>query len=408
MPVDTVESRPEESFLDFGVPVADWFDPQEMWHDPYPAYERMREMGPVVYAPAVKRVFMTRHESVTYAEQHPELFRSYSDRNVTMVRAMGGRPMLRKDDPEHATERAAINPTLRPRAVTQVWSPQFATNVETWLNYLLEIGPEHADLNRDFASPIASKNLVDLIGLPSDTDLQSLHRWSRDFILGTGNLLDDPEIWRRCDQSQAELNAVLDELLPYLRKHPNPSMASHMLEAGLPENVVRANIMLTISGGMNEPQHMITNMVRALSEHPDQRAEVLRGDVAWGDAFEETVRWLSPVGMVPREVASDVECFGAKLPEFTNVGLLLGSANRDDAAFENPNAFDVHRTARGHLAFGAGTHMCAGRWTAKAAVSENALPMLYARIPGLTLDPSRKATTEGWVFRGISELPVTW
>ena len=100
MPVDTVESRPEESFLDFGVPVADWFDPQEMWHDPYPAYERMREMGPVVYAPAVKRVFMTRHESVTYAEQHPELFRSYSDRNVTMVRAMGGRPMLRKDDPE--------------------------------------------------------------------------------------------------------------------------------------------------------------------------------------------------------------------------------------------------------------------------------------------------------------------
>src|SRR4051794_17064480 len=106
------------------VPVADWFDQSEMLADPYPSYARLRAMGHVVHVPLLNRYVLTTHASVAGAEQRPDLFSARSSNN-TMVRAVGGRPMLRKDDPEHNAERGAINPTLRPKAVTHEWSPRF-------------------------------------------------------------------------------------------------------------------------------------------------------------------------------------------------------------------------------------------------------------------------------------------
>ena len=390
------------------APVADWFDPHIASQDPYPTYQRLRELGPVVWVPALNRYFLTAHEAVANAEQNPEAFSSHSEQNLSMMHALGGRPMLRKDDPDHARERSAINPTLRPKAIKTTWAPQFDKNVATWLDRMIEIGPEAADLNRDFAAPVASQNLLDLIGFPEGIDVEAARTWSLNYIAGIGNVLDDPQIWQRCNESQAEVNAILDDLLPYLRRHPNGSITSHLLEVGLPEEAVRANVHLTISGGMNEPQHMITNLVWALSEHPEERSRVLSGEVSWSDAFEEAARWLSPIGMIPREVVQDVELGGVELRAGDNVGLLLGSANRDEAVFADGGRFDVTRTARGHLAFGSGVHMCAGRWAAKSAVADYALPELYRRLPGLDVDRSRSVEWNGWVFRGITALPVTW
>lgn len=390
------------------APVADWLDPHQMTADPYPTYQRLRELGPVVFAPRIGRYLLTTHPSVTGAEQLPEIFSSYSETNLTMMRALGARPMLRKDDPQHAEERAAINPTLRPRQITASWSPRFRQNVETWLGHLAEVGPREADLNRDFAAPVASQNLIDLLGFPKSVDVESMRRWSTDYIAGIGNILDDADIWARCENSQREVNAVLDELIPAFRADPNSSITSHLLQVGLPDQVVRANVHLAISGGMNEPQHVLTNIVWALSLHPEQRDEALGGAVEWGAVFEETVRWVSPIGMVPRETKDDVDWFGTRIPRGSNVGLLLASANRDPAVFERPDEFDIRRTARGHLGFGAGTHMCAGRWAAKGAIGETALPMLYERFPRLRVDSSRPAAWDGWVFRGLTDLPVTW
>ena len=390
------------------IPIADWFDPAEAMRDPYPQYAQLRALGPVVYAPTVARVFITNHEAVSEAEHHPEIFSSYSETNLTMMRAIGGRPMLRKDDPEHAQERKAINPTLRPKAIKNIWSPKFQETVEYWLQRLIDIGPEHADINKDFAAPIAIQNLIDLLGFPDTVDVTDMARWSIDFIAGTGNLLDDEDIWHRCDTSRQEVDLILDELLPSLRSNPNGSITSHLLEVGLPEEVVRANVKLSISGGMNEPQHMISNMVWALSKHPEQREMLLNGTAQWGPAFEETARWQSPIGMVPREVAQDTEFFGVRLEKGTNVGLLLASANRDPVAFDNADAFDITRTSGGHLGFGSGVHLCAGRWVAKNAIADHALPRLYEQLPNLQLDSKRPPVWDGWVFRGLTDLPVTW
>ncbi|GAA4395096.1 cytochrome P450 [Tsukamurella soli] len=389
-------------------PVADWLDPSGMARDPYPTYERLRALGSVVHAPAIGRYLLTSHASVSAAERRPELFSAYSETNLTMVRALGGRPMLRKNDPDHCAERSSINATLRPRTVRDTWSPGFSHTVDRWIDHLLEMGPADADLERDFAAPVASSNLIDLLGLSGCVGVGDMRRWSTDFIDGIGNILDAPEVWRRCEQSQAEVGAVLDEILPRLRRAPDSSITSHLLHCGLPDEIVRANVHLAISGGVNEPAHMITNMVWALGTHPGQLAVVRSGEVEWGAAFEETARWLSPIGMVPRETTQELDWFGTRIPLGANVGLLLGSANRDESVFDDAGRYEVRRTARGHLGFGSGVHMCAGRWAAKSAVGEIALPRLYERIPTLRVDPARAADWNGWVFRGLVSLPVTW
>lgn len=387
------------------APVID-VDPADLVRDPYPTYERLRAIGPVVHAPAIGRYLVTTHAAVVEAEQDQETF-SVEVSNGLMIRALGGTPMLRKSDPQHAVERKSINPTLRPKAIANTWAPKAETTVERWLDHLEDVGPEAADLNSDYSAPVASQNLIDLVGF-HDVEVRDMARWSIDFIAGAGNVMEDAGIWARCDQSRGEVDAVLDDVIPYLRANPDASMTSHMIEAGLPDDIVRSNVKLTISGGMNEPQHMITNLVWAFDGHPGQRGEAIADPSLYGNAFEECVRWQSPIGMIPREAKVEAVLAGVRVPAGANMGLLVASANRDPAAFENPDAFDIHRHARGHLGFGSGVHQCAGRWAAKTMIGEVAVPALYRRFPGLKVDAQRPVTWEGFAFRGITSLPVTW
>jgi cytochrome P450 len=300
-----------------------------------------------------------------------------------------------------------VNPVLRPKNLSQTWAPVFERNARRYLDVLADKGPDQADLNRDYAAPVASQNLIDLLGL-RDVAVEDMRRWSHAFIAGTGNLLDDAGIWARCDAAQAELDALLAELVPFYRRHPDASITSALANSGLPDDNVASNIKLTISGGMNEPQHMVTNMVWALDRHPEQRAAVLADPSLWPAVFDEAVRWLSPIGMYPRETTRAVVLDGVELPAGAPLGVVVGSANRDEAHFANAAAFDIFRPKQAHLAFGSGVHLCAGHWAAKISIGQTAVPLLYERFPGLRTDPARAEAWDGWVFRGLTSLPVTW
>ncbi|MFD1211923.1 cytochrome P450, partial [Arthrobacter sp. GCM10027362] len=389
-----------------GAPVAGWLEPADLAADPYPAYARLRAQTPVAWVPALNRYLVTGYAECHAVEQDQELF-SANVGGATMSRALGARPMLRKDDPEHAADRAAVNPTLRPKNIKEAWAPVFEHNARTYLEVLAGQGPDAADLNRDYAAPVAAQNLIDLLGL-KDVAVEDMRRWSHAFIAGTGNLLDDPEIWARCDAAREELDALLAGLVPYYRQHPDGSITSALANSGLPDDNVAANVKLTISGGMNEPQHMVTNIVWALDRHPEQRARVLADRTLWPAVFDETVRWLSPIGMYPRETTRPVVLGGVELPAGAPVGVVVGSANRDEAVFANAAAFDIARPKQAHLAFGSGVHLCAGHWAAKTSIGQFAVPLLYDRFPGLRTDERRPEAWDGWVFRGLTSLPVTW
>src|SRR5699024_4344756 len=111
------------------LPVADWINPKEMASDPYPTYARLREESPVAWVPAIDKIVFSSYEACTYVENHPEIFSSHVQ-GAAMVRALGGRPLIRKDDPDHAAERKPMNRPLRPKNIMESWNAMFVVNSE--------------------------------------------------------------------------------------------------------------------------------------------------------------------------------------------------------------------------------------------------------------------------------------
>jgi hypothetical protein len=185
-------------------------------------------------------------------------------------------------------------------------------------------------------------------------------------------------------------------------------MTSAWANSGIPVDAVHTNVKLTIAGGLNEPQHMVSTMVWALSDHPEQRELVLAEPGRWADAFDEGVRLVSPIGAFTRETTRPTTLEGVDLPAGATVSVTVAAGNHDPAVFDRPDEFDLRRPRVSHLGFGSGVHMCAGHWAARIAIGEIAVPMLYRELPGLRMDTRRPVTWYGWVFRGLTDAPVTW
>lgn len=388
------------------APVADWIDPQQLHIDPYPIYERLRRESPVAFVPFMNGYFAASYEACRFIETTPSVFRSDPGPESTMRRTMKTRTMIDTDDPEHADERGPVNHGLRPKAVKERWTSAFEENTRFYLDRLAEAGPDEADLNK-IASSLATKNLMDLLGIRG-VDVEAVHQWSAVIVSGLGNVMQDQETWARVDAVRAAVDALLDELIPYLRDNPDGTFTSALVAAGRPDDSIKANVRLALSGGINEPQHAITSIVWALTEHPDQRTDVLANPELWPDAFEETLRWRSPLGFVPRGTSEDVEISGVTVPAGSMVISLLASANRDESVFPNADVFDVRRPKTPNLVFGAGPHQCAGTWAARWSIGSIAMPMLYERFEGLRNADDREGRWFGFVFRGLLEHPVTW
>lgn len=385
---------------------ADWVTLDDLHRDPFPIYARLRRETPVAYVPAAGRFFVTRYHDVHTVDHDPDTFTA-DETNSLMKRAMG-HSMLRKDDPAHAVQRASYGGVLKPRAIRQVWSARFAENFERFFAEFTAKGPG-ADLVADFAAPYAAENLCAVLGFENATHADML-RWSQTMINGTGNYADDPQVWEAARCSYDEVDQALDEMLTRVRTTPDDSLISHIAAFGDDEVTLgdtRANLKMSIGGGINEPRDALATTVWALLERPDQLTAV-REKGCWKDAFEESVRWVAPIGMYPRQTTRAVELGGTLLPAGAKLGVVALSANRDEEVFERAEDYDAFRPKVPHLGFGGGAHFCAGAWVARSQVADIALPALFDRLPGLRLDPEQPARIEGWVFRGMTALPVRW
>jgi hypothetical protein len=118
----------------------------------------------------------------------------------------------------------------------------------------------------------------------------------------------------------------------------------------------------------------------------------------WNQAFMEYLRWMSPIGMSPRQMTRDCSILGYNFKKNDRVFLMYGAANRDSSVFEDPSLYDVHRNTGLAIPFGAGPHFCAGAAASKALIAEVALPKLFTAFPAMKLTLPVK--WGGWAFRG--------
>ena len=386
------------------APVAEWVTIEDLHRDPFPIYQRLRSEAPLHWVPAVNRYMVTSYAACHEIEQDETRF-SANERNSLMKRAMG-HSMLRKDNPEHQVDRDSYGATLRPGTIKKHWNEIFAQNNEKYLGELLAKGPG-SDFVWDYAAPYTAENLRLICGF-HNANQQDMQRWSQTMIDGTGNYADNPEVWDKAAASSAEVDAAIDEMLPYLAKNPDHSLLSNLASMPIPLEAIRANLKMTIGGGLNEPRDVLATTVWALLENPQQLQEVRQDPALFPKAFEESVRWVAPIGMYPRETTQELVLEGVRLPAGARLGVVLGAANRDPKVFEDPESFNIFREKKPHLAFGGGVHFCAGTWIARAQVAQVALPAVFEALPNLRLDPTKASIDAGWVFRGMTAMPVIW
>src|SRR5256714_1017298 len=378
-------------------------DREEFWRDPYPDFARMRAEAPIAFVPQLGSTLFTRRDDIFVCEKRIDVFSSHQPAGL-MNRLMGHN-MMRKDGDAHMAERAIYFPAVSPKAMRAHWRDEFQAHADRILDALARQG--RADLLSDFALPLSGECLKSVTGL-TNIRYQEMDAWSRAMIDGIANYAGDPAIEARCHAATAGIDAAIDDMLPVVRKLPNQSLLSMMIQGGMPEANVRHNIKLTISGGQNEPRKAIAGCIWALLTHPAQLAGVADGKVTWLAVFEEFARWISPIGMSPRRIAKAYSVNGVELAPDQRVFLMFGSANRDEAHFAEADQFDVTRDTSKSIAFGAGPHFCAGAAASRAMIADVALPSAFARLKDLRLDESEPVRIGGWAFRGLQNLPVMW
>lgn len=378
-------------------------DVAEFSMDPYPVYKRLRAEAPIAFVPQLGSILLTRRDDIFLCEKNIAVFSSHQPHGL-MTRLMGEN-MMRKDGEAHLAERRAAFPALSPQTAVRHWRGVFEGHARRILDELAPLGS--ADLCENFALPFSAECLKSITGLANIT-YREMDDWSRGMIDGIANYGGDPAVEARCHAATEGIDAAIDDRLSAVRAAPDPSLLSVLVASGMPLENVRANIKLAISGGQNEPRHAILGSIFALLAHQDQLQAARAGAINWAQIFEEYVRWMSPIGMSPRRVARPHVFNGVEFKPDDRVFLMFASANRDEAHFDDADAFNARRNQSKSMPFGAGPHFCAGAGASRTMVADVALPMLFSRIGDLRLADGAAPTFEGWAFRGLRRLDCVW
>src|ERR1700726_3875280 len=251
------------------------------WADPYPDLARMRKQAPIAFVPQLGSTVFTRRDDIFTQEKRVDVFSSHQPAGLMNV--LMGHNMMRKDGDAHMSERAAMFPSVSPRVVRDTWRTKFQAHADRILDELSLRGT--ADLCKALALPLSAECLKDITGL-TNMRFEDMDAWSQAMIDGIANYTGNKEVGARCHAATAGIDAAIDDMIPVVTKHPNASILSVLLSAGMPMMSVRANVKLAISGGQNEPRDAISGAVWALLTHPDQLALVRAGTAKWIDVFE--------------------------------------------------------------------------------------------------------------------------
>ncbi|MET8975569.1 cytochrome P450 [Streptomyces sp. NPDC004539] len=386
-------------------------DPAELIADPYTAYARLREDGPVhriTGTDGLPAWLVTRYEDVRQAIADPRL--SLDKRNakpggyhgLALPPALDAN-LLNMDPPDHTRIRRLVAKAFTPRQVELLREPTRRT-ADALLDAIAPLG--HADLIPSYAAPLPITVICDLLGITPDAR-QDFRSWTDTLVA------PDPA---RPEKAKGAVKAILGyfaELLAAKRAAPADDLLSALIavrddEDRLTEDELTSLAFLILFAGYENTVHLIGNTVLALLEHPGQLAALRADFTRLGPAVEEAARFDGPVPLAIRRFpAEDLPLGETVVPAGETVLLSLAAAHRDPRRFTDPDRFDIGRDTGGHLALGHGIHYCLGAPLARME-TEIALSALLDRFPGLALDlppegPHRRPSMR---TRGLLSLPV--
>jgi cytochrome P450 len=383
--------------------------------DPYPAFHRLRESGPVhegVVGPLIgyhEPAFFQglpfpdrRHFSVFDYATCDAVFRDDATFVSSPGEPAGAAPIdtsfLWMDGEPHRRYRQLVQPSFLPRRArwwTQRW---IDATVYGLIDSFAANG--RADLNVEFCAAIP---LLTICG---------------SFGVTVAQALDIRAAVTSQSRGTDEFFAIVNPIVAQRRKQPEDDLISVLAQAEWTDDSGKRHVLtdaeiqsfafLLLSAGSGTTWKQMGTTLVALLTHPHWLEAVRRDRSAMRAVIEESLRWAPTDPMFSRFATVDTRLGGHAIPKGAVVHLCLGAANRDPARWERPDEFDPGRPLQGHLGFGTGPHVCLGMHVARAEIQTGVCALLD-RLPNLRLDPAAEPPRIiGLYERGPNTVPVVW
>jgi cytochrome P450 len=368
--------------------------------DPYPLFAAFRQSSPVFLAKSMQRDtwLVSRYDDVVRVLRDNETF---SSRANSQMQEVMGRSIIEMDGREHQKHRSIVQHAFHFKSIAQVEEYMHRT-----LHELIDrfAGAGRANLVEAFTEPFPIRVVARIAGVPIE-DFDQFKRWALEII----GYVKDPG--RGMDASRR----VKEFLLPLIarrREEPADDVLSRVCTGEvdgqrLTDEEIVSFMRLLLPAGAETTFRLIGSTIFALLSNPDALEEVRADRSLLPAAIEETLRWETPVLFVARETTAPAVLSGVEIPAGAMVTPVLGSANRDETHFPDPDRWDLHRGADDHLSFGGGRHFCLGYHLAKLE-ARLAVEAVLDRLPNLRFDPEKPSRILGLAFRSPKSLDVVF
>lgn len=385
----------------------------DFFRNPYPFYAQMRTLGQPVWLPHQQDSLSEGVLLFSRYDDAIEIFRQTSalSKNIRSVRPPGAASafdlhMLHRDGEDHLRLRRLVSDYFSPQAIQRL-RPAMTEMADSLLAPLAH--RESFDIMAEFAERMPLLMTARLIGLPPE-DMAQVRAWS--LLLGEGfdSLLATPDVLARQKQALSELMAYVGHLMQTGKGRADVSLLSFLVaacEAGqLAPDELAAMIGFLLFAGHETTINLIGNGLWLLLSHPEQWHMLREDPSLMADAVEEILRFESPEQRTSFRLTNEaLDINGVIVEPGRQIGVIIGSANRDEAAFRNPDVFDIRRTPNRHLAFGLGLHQCLGKTLARVEANI-ALTRVLHHFPSLRLRQDEPRWRRNSFFRGLDELIV--
>jgi cytochrome P450 len=399
--------------------------------NPFPAYRRLRQVGPVTNTPF--GVWLASgHDVVTTAFRHPHLGSNEGEADVALLEGkllnrllsrlgsggdrQGGpfvelfrEVMLFRDPPDHTRLRSLVSKAFTPRTA-EALTGRVAEIVDELLAAVAD--RRQMDLMADLAYPLPARVICELIGVPIE-DQELFVRHSPALATGLDpSPMRNASVLQAADEAATVLADYLGVLIEKRRSEPADDLLSRLIAAEeegdrLSRQELIATCLLLLIAGHETTANLIGNGVVALFDHPEQAARLRDDPELDRPAVEEMMRYDGPIQMTQRIALEEIELGGVTIPKGGMIVLLPGAANRDPAVFDDPDHLDLGRHPNPHVGFGGGIHFCIGAPLARME-ARIAVPTILRRYPNLRLLTERPEWRPSFTIRGLKALPVAW
>jgi cytochrome P450 len=358
----------------------------------------MRETNPVYYHPQYHFWQVFRYDDVV------RVLSDYTSFSSNFSGGHGGDPlsssMISMDPPRHRQLRNLVTQAFTPRSIAQL-SGRITTIANKLLDQVAATG--HMDIIDDLSYPLPVTVIAEMLGIPQE-DREQFKIWS-DAVVGASESENG--------NPQAEMSSYFLDMIQQRSRERKDDLISALLDAQidgrhLNQRELLGFCILLLVAGNETTTNLIGNAILCFDEHPEVMEQLRAEPELLAGAIEEVLRYRSPVQFMYRRVVADVTIRDSQLRAGQMVLAWIGSANRDEAQFPDPDSFDIRRTPNRHIAFGHGIHFCLGAPLARLE-AKIVLTLLLERFDEIQRVRSvpLEATGSDIVY-GVKHLPITF